>query len=325
MTRLLELLWVIQMPRIAAAAVAIAQHRHRHSTTVLEKLHYGDAEAFSFGRFQSPEAIKKAFDDCRSPRSFRPYTGKDGRKGRVCSTKLGGDWVLAESEQIAPSCTCEQVLRAYLDAELSMQWNADKIMDSKFTRKASPGSEAHYVQDLKIHSQRIIRTCTGVMRYSQRISVDKIGRGHCAAFVTLDPEQPSSTRKPFEALSVYVGLTQKGDDVQIYAAGVCVQVLDPCWSGTPATEIENHRDWSSQRLVITEIAHHRDWSSPRPCTPLPPIRTCRLRSVAFECLLEGRWWRSTARWCLLTYLLTCFLVYLGDGGQPQGGTQSCRL
>jgi len=208
------------MPRIAAAAVAIAQHRHRHATTVLEKLQYGDAETFSFGRFQSPEAIKKAFDDCRSPRSFRPYTGKDGRKGRVCSTKLGGDWVLAESEQIAPSCTCEQVLRAYLDAKLSMKWNADKIMDSKFTRKASPGSEAHYVQDLKIHSQRIIRTCTGVMRYSQRISVDKIGRGHCAAFVTLDPEQPSSTRKPFEALSVYVGLTQKGDDVQIYAAGV---------------------------------------------------------------------------------------------------------
>ena len=40
------------------------------------------------------------------------------------------------------------------------------------------------------------------------------------AFVQLDPEQVSTAKKPFNALSVYVGLQQEGDDVRIYAAGV---------------------------------------------------------------------------------------------------------
>jgi hypothetical protein len=41
------------------------------------------------------------------------------------------------------------------------------------------------------------------------------------ALIQLDPNQSStSLRKPFQSLSVYVGLEQKGEDVHIYAAGV---------------------------------------------------------------------------------------------------------
>ena len=216
----LLLLFSTLLPTSFASGVLVAKHRRRFDKDNMEKLQRNRAHAFRFARFQTQAAVKAAFDGCRSRKSFKDFEGKDGRKGRICSTKLSGDWVLAESEQTAPSCTCEQVLRAYLDGALSKRWNSDKIMDVKFTRRSPRGRDAYYQQDLKIHSQRVIRSHTGIMRYSQRITIDKIGRNAYCAFVQLDPEQLSTAKKPFNSLSVYVGLQQDGDDVKIYAAGI---------------------------------------------------------------------------------------------------------
>jgi len=137
--------------------------------------------------------------------------------------------VLAESEQLAPSCTCEQVLRAYLDGRLQKRWSKDKVMDvtvsshkggGRFGAGGGSGSEPYYQQDLVLHSQRVIHSKTGVMQYSQRIKVDKVGLGNYCIYVDLDPDIASTVKKPFDSLSVYVGLQQHGDDVKIYAAGV---------------------------------------------------------------------------------------------------------
>jgi hypothetical protein len=61
------------------------------------------------------------------------------------------------------------------------------------------------------------------MRYSQTITIDKIGDENYCVSIRLDPKQQSAdatARKPFDSLSVYVGLQQKRDDVHIYAAGI---------------------------------------------------------------------------------------------------------
>jgi hypothetical protein len=202
-------------------SISIAKHRHEYDKVALKKLEHGKGDEFRFGRFQSLEAVKMAFDRCRSPTAFKAHNGKDGRKGFVCSTKLGGDWVLAESEQLAPSCTCEQVLRAYLDWRLQKRWSSDKVIDVRTTlHKRRKGCDPYYQQDLVLHSQRVIRSHTGVMRYSQRITVDKIGAENYCALVQLDPGEASTAKKPFNSLCVYVGLQQEGKDVKIYAAGV---------------------------------------------------------------------------------------------------------
>lgn len=226
---LLTLLSLSHPMKIISAAdaqshkILIAKHHHDYSPPVSPKLKRGNSENFRFGRFQSLSAVKRAFDDVRSPKSFRTHRGKDGRVGSFCSTRLGGDWVLAESEQVAPSCTCEDVLRVYLDGRLQKHWSRDKVMDVKVSKhEGGPGGdrELYYRQDLVLHSQRVIRSCTGVMQYSQRIRVDKVGGGNYCALVELDPEEKSTVKKPFNSLSVYVGLQQMGDDVKIYAAGV---------------------------------------------------------------------------------------------------------
>ena len=91
----------------------------------------------------------------------------------------------------------------------------------KFTRAPQSGTrDACYRQDLVLLSQRVIRTKTGPMSYSQTITVDRVGKGNYNALVQLDAEASSSARKPFESLSVYVGLAQEGDNVHVYAAGV---------------------------------------------------------------------------------------------------------
>ena len=97
-------------------------HRRQYEKPTVERLRHGDAEAFRFDRYQSPAAVKAAFDGCRSRRSFRTHEASDGRRGLVSSTRLGGDWVLAESEQLAPVCTAEEVLRAYLTGSLQKEW-----------------------------------------------------------------------------------------------------------------------------------------------------------------------------------------------------------
>ena len=204
------------------AKVPIARHRKAYQQADSQKLKHGKGSEFVFGRFQRPADMKNAFNDCRSPSSFKAHTGQDGRKGYVCSTKLGGDWVLAESEQVARSSTCEQVLTAYLDGKLQKRWSADKVIDvvTSMHKRPKGGGEPYVRQDLVLHSQRIIRSHTGVMRYSQRITVDKIGSRNYCSFVELDPEVPSTPKKPFNSLGVYVGLEQDGEDVRIYAAGV---------------------------------------------------------------------------------------------------------
>lgn len=217
---------LLLLPHVAGAAlpgasgVSVARHRRDYAETTQAKLQRDRASDFVFRRFQRPAAIKAAFDDCRSAASFKLHESKDGRRGRVCSTKLGGDWVLAESEQVAPSCTTEEVVRAYLDPIHNDRWNADKVAKVILSRKKMPDGSAYYQQDLVLRSIRVLRGKTGPMRYSQTIAVDKIGSGNYCAFVQLDPQQASSARKPFESLSVYVGLQQQGEDVKIYAAGI---------------------------------------------------------------------------------------------------------
>lgn len=242
--------------------IAVASYRDKYDDDDDEnnqhkELLYGKAADFNFQRYQSPAAIKKALTASRGKESssFKRFQGKDGRVGHVSNTKLGGDWVLAESQQVAVSCTTEDVLRAYLSGDLQQRWNAKEVLECRITkRKNKPpiypphshdtgiytknnpwGSSRsvggthnleayeYYQQDLVLRSQRIIRSHTGVMRYSQTITIDKIGHENYCVSIRLDPkQQPSDAtdRKPFESLSVYVGLQQQGDDVNIYAAGV---------------------------------------------------------------------------------------------------------
>jgi hypothetical protein len=224
------------------------------------EMEYGNGESFVISRFQSPACIRKAFDSVRrSASSFKWFESKDGRrKGYTSSTKLGGDYVLAEAEQLAINCTTEDVLRVYLSGELQARWNSENIMECHFTKckqKNSSSStsgifgsgerkkdrqilqrtkkgdhdnmddEAYfYRQDLLLRSQRVIRTHTGPMKYQQTIDIDKIGRDNYSVLVRLNKKDSSpitaSAKKPFESLQVYVGLEQMGKDVKIYAAGV---------------------------------------------------------------------------------------------------------
>jgi hypothetical protein len=98
-----------------------------------EQIKKGYGQSFSFLRFQSPAAIRKALDSVRSSSSFKWFEGVD-RKGYFSSTKLGGDWVLAESKQVAVDCTTEEVLRVYLSGELQAKWNEKNILECCFTK-----------------------------------------------------------------------------------------------------------------------------------------------------------------------------------------------
>lgn len=111
----------------------------------------------------------------------------------------------------------------YLDGQIQKRWSADKVIEVKVSSnggRLGRGDEPYYRQDLLLHSQRVIRSRTGVMQYSQRIRVDKIGAENYCAFVQLDAHEASTVKKPFNSLSVYVGLQQEGENVKIYAAGV---------------------------------------------------------------------------------------------------------
>lgn len=207
------------LPKTKNAVIAIASHRHHYDESAhQEALEYGKASSFHFERFQSPITIKNSFKTCRSS-PLKWYHGKDGRKGFVSSTRLGGDWVLAESEQVAPNCSTDEVLEAYLSGALQAKWNKKEVLECNF--KLGHLGKC-YRQDLVLKSQRIIKSQTGIMRYSQTITIDKIGEKNYTVLVKLDPKQQSgsTTHKPFDSLNVYVGLEQKDKDVHIYAAGV---------------------------------------------------------------------------------------------------------
>ena len=122
-----------------------------------EEIKYGFGHSFIFQRFQSPASIRKALESVRSASSFKWVEGKDGRKGHVSSTKLGGDYVLAESEQIAVDCTTEDVLRAYLSGELQARWNAKNLLECYFTKCKKNSNDPSSLDDNHQH-QRAIKT-----------------------------------------------------------------------------------------------------------------------------------------------------------------------
>ena len=196
--------------------------------TKAEWLNLLDSDPYKrpFPRFASASTVAKLFDKVRHPqKSFRAHQGRDGRQGFVSSTNLGRDWVLAESKQVAMDTTPQHVLEAYLSGKLQTKWNSDSVLSCQFTPNYDDETP-HYRQDLVLKSQRVIRRQTGIMRYSQRIVLDRIGTdesnaAYCA-YVTLDKTQPSSdtTLSPFAALHVYVQLEPQGRDTNIYAAGL---------------------------------------------------------------------------------------------------------
>ena len=83
----------------------------------------------------------------------------------------------------------------------------------------------YYQQDLTLHSQRVITSHTGIMRYQQEITIDQIGDDKYCVIVKLVNNDTASSGtttklKPFDSLLVHVGLVQEGNDVHIYADGI---------------------------------------------------------------------------------------------------------
>ncbi len=200
----------------ARVRISFNQYRRNYEKAMLKKLTHGHAGEFTFGRFQSSDAINEAMSRCRSEKSFRHHSAKDGSEGFYSSTRLGGDWVLAESKQIAKNCCPSEVLSAYLDVACQKKWNADKVKDIKITR-TGPGL---YRQEMLLKPQRVLTGMTTEMRYTQLIRVDQIGDDYIA-YVELDVNAKTNTKlRPFDILAVNVSLEQVRDDVHIYAAGV---------------------------------------------------------------------------------------------------------
>ena len=79
-------------PVEAGARITFNNYRRFYEKSKLKKLQYGRAEEFTFGRYQSPDAINEAMSGCRSPSSFKHHSAIDGRDGFYCSTRLGGEW-----------------------------------------------------------------------------------------------------------------------------------------------------------------------------------------------------------------------------------------
>jgi len=224
-----------------SSSIGIASYRDDYDDKAVQKpLIYNHADEFKFQRFQSPTSIKKAL---RLSDEKKYYVGKDGRKGYVSSKKLGGDWVLARSEQVAVKTTTRAVLQAYLNGALQEKWNKKEVLKCIMSCKSYKGQQSslgkellskrrtaigkntgkYYQQDLVLKSQRIITSKTGIMKYTQTIAIDQIGSDNFCAIIKLQDDAPSSTAtrcKPFDSLLVHVGLVQDGDDVKIYANGV---------------------------------------------------------------------------------------------------------
>ncbi len=131
---------------IVSDPIGLAGYRNDYAegnNTILSRefLKHSLGQSSVFQRFQSPASIRKALQSIRSASSFKWFEDKDCRKGYVSSTKLGGDYVLAESEQIAIDCTTEDVLRVYLSGELQARWNTKNCLEchiTKFKRNNHP-------------------------------------------------------------------------------------------------------------------------------------------------------------------------------------------
>lgn len=248
---------VQSQPESVITNIGLSGYRQEYdSTDHQEVISYDGAESFTFQRFQSPKSIRRAFSKVAKP--FKQHESKDGRHGHVSATKLGGDWVLAQSHQVASQCTAQEVLKAYLTGALQEKWNPKDVLKCTFTRqdddinsmlhsnneagsgisKSKSSSKSnnninppqHYRQDLVLKSQRIITSKTGIMKYSQVITIDQVGNDNYSILVRLKEEDDDvkispttgsiQTTRPFDSLSVHVGLEQDGNDVNIYANGV---------------------------------------------------------------------------------------------------------
>jgi hypothetical protein len=71
--------------------ITFNEHRRIYEKANLQKLKYGNAEEFTFGRFQSMNAIDDAMSGCRPSSSFKHHSANDGKEGFYCSTRLGGE------------------------------------------------------------------------------------------------------------------------------------------------------------------------------------------------------------------------------------------
>ena len=85
--RLLYTLLLLVLLSAAAArefrTITPAKSRRRYDKESSERLRYGKGGDFVFRRYQSPAAVRKSFEQCRTERAFKPFAGKDGRKGVV--------------------------------------------------------------------------------------------------------------------------------------------------------------------------------------------------------------------------------------------------
>lgn len=235
-------------------SIGIAGYREIYDDTATQELlTYDSPDEFDFKRFQSPKSINNALqlvqDGSNKGHYFR---GKDGRRGYISSRKLAGDWVIAQSEQLAVKTTTKEVLKAYLTTDLQEKWNRKEVLKcnieckdtvenrqdkskqwgpnlrlknkrkfNNISRRRMIRTGKYYQQDLVLKSQRIITSHTGIMRYSQTIMIDQVGVDNFCVIIRLDSSSASTTkRKPFDSLLVHVGLEQRGDNVKIYANGI---------------------------------------------------------------------------------------------------------
>jgi hypothetical protein len=79
-------------PAEAGVRITFNNYRRFYEKSQLNKLKYGNASEFTFGRFQSPNAIDEAMSGCRPSSSFKHHIANDCRDGFYCSTHLGGEW-----------------------------------------------------------------------------------------------------------------------------------------------------------------------------------------------------------------------------------------
>lgn len=235
--------------------IGIASYREMFDDTATQELlTHDNPDEFDFKRFQSPKSINDALhvvqDSSNKGHFFR---GKDGRRGYISSRKLAGDWLIAQSEQLAVKTTTREVLKAYLTADLQEKWNKKEVLKCNIeckdtienrqdksnqwganlrlknkrkynneSRRRMMNTGKYYQQDLVLKSQRIITSHTGIMRYSQTIKIDQVGGDNFCVIIRLDDSSSASStrRKPFDSLLVHVGLEQRGDNVKIYANGI---------------------------------------------------------------------------------------------------------
>ena len=98
----------------------------------------------------------------------------------VSSTKLVGDWVLAESQQVAVKCTTQEVLQAYPSGDLQQQWNKKEVLECSFKQRttlpSAASDETDFKKPLNLKSWGSTRTGTrGTRSMNMQILGKKVG------------------------------------------------------------------------------------------------------------------------------------------------------